>query len=80
MPLFAVSLLSECRIAGVVRSSSMHALAIHIVQAEDKTEACARVIELGAKRQHIYLNMDAEEVSWVFQGVVECQDLHDQDL
>lgn len=78
MPLFAVSLLSECRVAGAVLPDPMHELAIHIVQAQDEAEARARGAELGAHRQHAYRNSDGEEVTWIFQRVVECQDLFER--
>ena len=80
MPLFAVSLLSECRVAGTLPPEPTYELAIHIVQAQDENEARARGAELGNNRQHAYRNADGEEVSWVFQRVVECQDLFDREL
>lgn len=80
VPLFAVSLLSECRVAGNITSDPLHELAIHVVEALDEAEARARGSELGVKRQHAYGNADGEEVSWVFQRVVECQDLSDREM
>lgn len=38
----------------------------------------ARGAELGAHRQHAYRNSDGEEVTWIFQRVVECQDLFER--
>ena len=75
MPLFAVSLLSECRVAGVLPPDPMHQVAIHLVRARDEIEARALGAELGVKRQHGYRNGGGEEVLWIFQRVLECQDL-----
>ena len=80
MPLFAVSLLSECRVGGALPPEPLHELAIHVVQAQDENDARVRGAELGNNRQHAYRNAYDEEVSWVFQRVVECQDLFDHDL
>ena len=80
MPLFAVSLLSRCRVTGVLAPDTMHELAIHIVQAEDEAGARARGAELGTDRQHAYRNADGEKVKWAFQCVVECQSLYGRDL
>jgi len=80
VPLFAVSLFSDCRVAGVLPPDPMHELAIHIVQAQDETKALAQGAELGSRRQHTYRNSDGEDVSWVFQRVVECQELYDHEL
>ena len=80
MPWFAVSLLCECRIASDLPPDPMHELAILLVQARDEAEALLRGAQLGAKRQHAYRNSDGEEVSWVFQRVVECQSLYDREL
>lgn len=80
MPLFAVSLLSECRRGNAPLPTPMREVAIHIVQAQDEAEACARGAEIGAQRQHAYRDMEGENVSWVFERVVECQLLHDPAL
>ena len=58
----------------------MQELAIHIVQAQDEAEAWTRGAELGARRQHAYRNLDGQEVTWVFQRVVECQDLFEHEF
>lgn len=80
MPLFAVSLLSECHLAGSPLPTPMREVAIHVVQARDEVEACTRGAEIGSGRKDAYRNMDGENVSWVFQRVVECQTLYDRDL
>lgn len=80
MPPFAVPLLCECHVAGALARKPMHELAIHLVQARDESEALARGTELGANRQHTYFNADGVEISWVFQRVVECQELYDRDV
>ncbi len=79
MPLFAVSLLSDCRVAGVLPPDPMHELAIHLVQAQDEADALAQGAKLGARRQHTYRNQDDEDVSWIFRCVVECQELYDRE-
>jgi hypothetical protein len=80
MPLFAVSLLLECRVSGILPPDPTRELAIHVVEARDAAEARARGAELGTRRQHSYSNVDGDEVSWVFRHVVECQDLPDLKL
>ena len=80
MPLFAVSLLSECCLAGAPLPTPMREVAIHVVQARDEVEACAKGAKIGSERQNAYRNTDGENVSWVFQRVVECQTLYDRDL
>ena len=80
MPLFAISLLSECRVAGVLPPQPMHQVAIHLVKARDEMEARARGTEMGVGRQHAYRNGDGEEVFWAFRRVVECQDLADREF
>lgn len=80
MPLFAVSLLSECSLVGAPLATPLREVAIHVVQARDEDEACARGARIGSERQHAYRNTDGENVSWVFQRVVECQTLYDRDF
>ncbi len=80
MPLFAVSLFLDCRVAGSLEPDVLHELAIHMVRAQDEDDARARGTELGTRHETTYRNADGDEVSWVFQRVVECQELLENEL
>lgn len=75
MPLFALSLLSVCRVADAHAGAPLYELAIHVVAARDEAEARERGADLGASRQLSYRNGEDADVSWVFERVVECQNL-----
>jgi len=80
MRLFAVSLLSVCHVDTNARYNPVSQLSIHIVFAENEGEARERGKSLGERNNHSYKNMEGEDVRWIFERVVECQELAEKEL
>jgi hypothetical protein len=71
---FAVKLLFE----STVRHEDgriMQEESIRLIQASDETQARSKAPDLGASAEHEYPNELGETVRWQFAGVLEVQDL-----
>jgi len=80
MRLFAVSLLSICRVDTRTHYEPISELSIHLVFAENEAQARARGEKLGQQNNHSYKNKDQKDVLWIFERVVECQELSDTEF
>ncbi len=53
---------------------------IRLIQADDEAHAHAKATELGTTEEHQYPNEQGETVAWQFVGILEIQDLCEDNL
>jgi len=80
MRLFAVSLLSVCHVDTSAHYEPVSELSIHVLLAETEADARERGEKLGQQKNLSYKNAGGEDVRWLFERVVECQDLNEKEF